>query len=97
MAISILDLLFPKRCVGCGKFGTYLCQKCFLKIEFVENPDCPICQRQAIGGKTHPKCFSRWGLDGLVVATRYRGPVKAAVRKLKYRWVSDLGETLAGF
>ena len=95
MAISILDLIFPKRCVGCGKFGTYLCKKCSLRIELVEMPVCPACQRQAIGGKTHPKCYTRYGLDGLAAATRYRGPVKAAIRKLKYRWVTDLGETLA--
>ena len=29
----IVDMLFPKTCVDCGKIGKYLCQKCGLKIE----------------------------------------------------------------
>ena len=26
--MSLLDILFPKKCVGCGKEGQYICQKC---------------------------------------------------------------------
>src|SRR3989338_11120239 len=94
MALSFLDLLFPKRCVSCGKFGNYICKDCFAKIEFIEKPVCPVCQRQAIGGKTHPGCQGRLRLDGLVVATRYSGPIKKAIAKVKYRWVSDIGKIL---
>ncbi|OGE13399.1 hypothetical protein A3G14_02940 [Candidatus Curtissbacteria bacterium RIFCSPLOWO2_12_FULL_38_9] len=92
---NFLDFIFPKKCVGCSKFGAYFCEDCFGKIEFVENPVCPVCQRQAVGGKTHPGCASRLGLDGLVVACRYRGPVKAAIAKVKYKWIYDIGEVLA--
>src|SRR3972149_2825968 len=94
MALSFLDLLFPKRCVSCGKFGAYICKSCFSKIEFIEKPVCPVCQRQAIGGKVHPGCQGRYRLDGLVVAARYRGPVKSAIAKVKYKWVYDIGKTL---
>src|SRR3989344_555457 len=94
MALSFLDLLFPKRCVSCGKFGAYICKSCFSKIEFIEKPVCPVCQRQAIGGKVHPGCQGRYRLDGLVGAARYRGPVKSAIAKVKYRWVYDIGKTL---
>ena len=79
MAFSLVDFIFPKKCVGCGKFGEYFCSKCFSKIEYVENPVCPVCQRQAVGGRTHPKCQTRYSLDGLVVACRYRNPVKVAI------------------
>jgi len=94
MDLSILDLLFPKRCVACGKFGAYICKHCFAKIEFIEKPVCPICQRQAVGGKVHPGCAGRYRLDGLVVVCRYSGPVKAAIQKVKYRWVRDIGKVL---
>ena len=30
---AIVAMVFPKICVGCGKIGKYLCQKCGLKIE----------------------------------------------------------------
>ena len=94
MGLNILDLLFPKRCVSCGAFGKYICNKCFLEIEFVEKPICPICQRQAIGGKIHPKCAGKFRLDGLVVACNYKGPIKFAVRKVKYKWVYDIEKVL---
>ncbi|OGD93881.1 hypothetical protein A2697_02355 [Candidatus Curtissbacteria bacterium RIFCSPHIGHO2_01_FULL_41_44] len=90
MVNLLFDFLFPKRCVSCGKFGAYICKGCFSKIEYIEKPVCSVCQRQAIGGKTHPGCRSRYGLDGLVVACRYRGPVKRAITKVKYKWIYDI-------
>lgn len=86
----ILDLLFPKKCVSCGKLGLYLCRNCFSKVEFVDFPVCPVCQRQAVEGKTHPGCIGKYKLDGLVVACRYRGAVKSAVVKVKYKWIYDI-------
>lgn len=92
--MNLLDLLFPKRCVSCGKFGSYICSACFLKIDFVQYPVCPVCERQAVGGKTHPGCKKRFGLDGLAVACKYRGTVRKAVQKIKYRFVFDIHKIL---
>lgn len=92
--MNFLDFLFPKRCVSCGKFGSYICRDCYSKIEFIEKPVCPICERQAIGGNTHPGCKKRGGLDGLVVASRYRGPIREAIKQLKYRFSYDLADLL---
>ncbi len=92
--MDFLDFIFPKTCVSCGRIGAYICKSCFSKIEFVENPVCPECQRQAIGGKTHSGCQKRYGLDGLIVATKYKGPVKAAIQKIKYRFAWDLHKIL---
>lgn len=89
-----LDFLFPKRCVGCGRVGSYVCKNCYAKIELIEKPVCPVCQRQALGGKTHPGCQTKYSLDGLVVAARYSGPVKKAIAKVKYRWAYDVGKIL---
>src|SRR3990167_2385318 len=94
MAISILDLLFPKRCVSCGAFGKYICNNCFSKIEFLEKAICPICQRQAISGKTHPRCAGKFHLDGLAVACKYKGTIKLAIKKVKYKWVYDIEKVL---
>ena len=90
----ILDLFFPKRCVSCGRLGGYLCADCYQKIEIVTYPVCPYCLRQAIGGRVHPRCKKAYGLDGLVIAARYKGPVKLLIRKLKYRWVSNIRDVL---
>lgn len=94
MSLSLLDLLFPKRCVSCGRFGAYICRDCFTKIEYIDKPVCPICQRQAVEGKTHPGCRNRYRLDGLVVICRYQGPIKEAIAKVKYKWVYDVEKVL---
>ncbi|KKR77953.1 MAG: Phosphoribosyltransferase [Candidatus Curtissbacteria bacterium GW2011_GWA1_40_9] len=92
LTMNFLDFLFPKKCVWCGDIGSYICESCQRKIVFVENPVCPVCQRQAVGGKTHPRCMTKYGLDGLVVAFRYVGPVKMGIKKIKYKWVWDIAE-----
>lgn len=93
--MNILDFLFPRRCVSCGSFGVFFCQKCLVKVKFIELPICPVCERPAIGGATHPGCQTRYSLDGLISACVYDGPIKAAVKRLKYKpWVTDLGEIL---
>lgn len=93
-AFSFLDLIFPKKCLGCGKLGSYICGNCIKEIEIVEHPICPECERQAIGGKTHPGCLKRFGLDGLVVACRYKGVVRAAIKEIKYKWSYDVSRVL---
>lgn len=95
--MSLIDIIFPKKCLGCGRFGGYVCADCFANVEFVEAPICPICERQAVGGKTHPGCQRMWGLDGLVVACKYKGVVRSAIQKVKYRWSFDIAEILVDF
>ena len=92
--MNLLDFIFPKRCVSCSQVGAYICRGCFSKIEFVDAPVCPACQRQAIGGRVHPGCAKRYGLDGLVVACGYRDPIKVAIKKVKYKWVYDIESIL---
>lgn len=92
----LFDFLFPRRCVFCGKLGSYLCPFCLKKIEFLQTSVCPVCERPAIDGKTHPGCQTRYSLDGLISACLYDGPIKVAIKRLKYKpWISDLGEILA--
>lgn len=92
--MNLLDLFFPKRCVGCKKVGRYLCASCFSFIRYLEYQFCPVCLRPAIGGATHPWCKTPQGLDGMIAATEFKGVIRAAVHELKYRYVSDLTETV---
>lgn len=90
----LLNLLFPRRCLGCGKLGKYFCRQCRIKIQPCEGQICPICERPAIGGATHPRCQTRYALDGLTSFWPYQGLVKKAIKELKYRLVSDLASEL---
>lgn len=95
MSLSFLfDLIFPKRCVSCSKFGEYFCKKCLGEIRFVENQVCPGCQKPSISGATHYRCQTKLSLNGLISAVHYSGPARAAVHKLKYRWVFDVAKDL---
>lgn len=96
--MGILDFLFPKRCVGCGRVGSYFCESCRAKIRYVAVNEsiCPMCERPAIDGVTHPGCRTRYGLDGLTSFFRYDGPVRKAVKVLKYRLVSDVSAEFVG-
>ncbi len=90
--MHILDLLFPKRCIGCGKVGKYFCVRCRLKIRSIDQGEtiCPVCEKPAIDGITHPHCKTRYSLDGLTSFFHYKGVVQKAVKAIKYRFVSDL-------
>ena len=90
--VNILDFFFPKRCVGCGKIGKYFCIFCTAKIRYIQANEyiCPMCGRLALDGATHPGCRTRYGLDGLTSFFHYDGPVRKAVKALKYRRISDL-------
>ena len=95
MAFSFLDILFPKKCVSCGNLGSYICKNCFSKVEFVDMQICPVCRTLSESGKTHKECFEDLRLDGLFVACKYRGPLKKAIVKIKYKFIYDIEKILA--
>lgn len=88
-----LDLLFPKRCVGCKRFDTYFCKECVTNI-LQTDLVCPQCEKLAVGGQTHPVCRRRFGLDGLWSLGIYQGSLREAIKQLKYGKVSGLAEVL---
>ncbi len=61
-----------------------------IRIIRVNEAICPVCEKPAVGGATHPKCQTRYTLDGLTSFFRYDGPVRKAVKAIKYRFVSDM-------
>ncbi|MBI2039665.1 ComF family protein [Candidatus Microgenomates bacterium] len=89
----ILDILFPKKCVGCGKEGSYFCQNCIRDIKQTDLV-CPRCERLAVGGQTHPVCRRKYGLDGLWSLGIYQDSLRSAIQQLKYKGIKDLAEIL---
>lgn len=87
--MSLLDFIFPKRCVVCGEYGTYLCKKDKTEIKWAET-FCPVCLKPSISGTTHPKCKKKLSLDGLICLFDYTRPIKQLTHQLKYRFVKDL-------
>jgi competence protein ComFC len=95
MIPALLDLFFPKRCIGCKKFGTLLCDICFAKISYDTPLFCPECNRRSIDGATHPKCKNRYSLDGVSSGVAYQGIVRKLVYQFKYApYLSSLEEIM---
>lgn len=95
MTQFLLDLLFPKRCVSCRKFGFYICPSCQKKIKYLTLNICPVCEKASLHGTVHPVCQTRYSLDGLFSACLYEGVIKKAIHYFKYRpYLSDLATEL---
>lgn len=88
--MGILDIIFPKRCLGCGRIGSYFCKSCVKKINFIESGICPMCGRSAFDGAIHPGCRTTYMIDGLTSFFQYDGTIQKAIKALKYRFVFDL-------
>ncbi|MBU4099496.1 hypothetical protein KJ980_07655 [Patescibacteria group bacterium] len=96
--MSILDLIYPKRCVGCGAYGSYLCAGCFSFISFADQGFCVACQKAAIGGFTHPACKTSFEIDGVFASVAYKGVVKRLVYQFKYNpHLLDVKQLLVDF
>lgn len=97
----ILDILFPIRCLKCGREfenlepkERWICKECLEKIEMREEQVCPVCERSSEGGKTHYKCKKETSLDGLWVATEYK-IVSSAIHKFKFNFIKDISFSLS--
>lgn len=92
--MNVLDLIFPKICLGCGKVGKYICENCLSKAKILK-PACPYCEKASIDGFTHVKCRKKYGLSGLTSIWDYEGVIKKALLALKYKYSTEAGRELA--
>lgn len=77
----ILDLIFPKFCIGCGKFDTYICENCYETINFY-----PLTIQ--LEAETP-------ALEKIFVMAEYEGVIKKLITSLKYKSIKGVGQTLA--
>ncbi len=87
--MNVLDILFPKNCLGCGKSGGYICGMCITKVPFATTC-CPVCTRFSFYGKTHSACKSDLSLDGVVSLWEHKGLIKNAISQVKYKFAYDV-------
>lgn len=68
IAESLLYIIFPEKCLLCGKTGKHLCSECRAKIKYPASAEMPPCE----------------GADILVSCSLYEGIIKKLIRKLKF-------------
>ena len=81
---GLIELIFPKKCINCKKFGEFICADCFARISYNSTYQCSVCFRPAINGMTHPVCSKTKGLDGVIPVVVYNGIVKKLIYQFKY-------------
>ena len=93
----ILDLFFPKYCLGCGSEGKYLCEDCLSTVDILAYQFCPGCQKRVEDGKVCPSCKKYLKLNGLYFASPYQNRlVKQMINKFKYEpFAKELKEALS--
>ncbi|MBT9160725.1 MAG: hypothetical protein DDT26_02021 [Dehalococcoidia bacterium] len=92
----LLDLIFPRRCIGCGAEGELLCLSCLNLFPRLTPPYCQCCAVPFSGGRLCPNCLkSPPAIDGIRSVFLHRGLARDAVRHLKYRNLKALARSLA--
>lgn len=97
----LLDLLFPKFCLGCGQEGEFFCLNCSARLRFIP-PACFVCQKLApaekkiTSGRTCDSCRGKSFIYAYFSPFRYSDePTRSLVHALKYQRIAALHQTLA--
>ena len=99
---SFLDLLFPLRCLGCGREGSLICSSCCQSLPRIKQPFCQRCGTPLSEGNLCPTCISHpLTIDGIRSVFLFGGTIRLAIHQLKYRHIkamaAPLGELLADY
>jgi competence protein ComFC len=91
-----VDSFFPRRCVGCGKVGGFLCPECLGRLPRLIPPFCPRCGRPQASGIVCPSCWQRpTEIDGIRSPFRFDEVIRKAIHELKYRNLKAISPCLA--
>ena len=94
--MGILDFVFPKNCLVCGKEGRYICEECIKKVPRAREI-CPYCHHYSINGRTHFNCIRKLGLDGLTSIWEHEGIIRKAILALKYKYATEIGKEISEY
>ncbi len=92
----VRELLYPERCVVCGRFGDVLCVGCRegLAVEQAQ-ARCPNCSARWNGAGNCPRCFAWDALDGATAPHEMSGAPRRIIHSLKYGYVERLATVIA--
>ena len=94
MLKSIIDLLFPKYCLLCGKQGSSICDYCKRKL-IPSLPECYKCRRLSPVYKTHTKCKDLSSLDSVFWGWQYDKDSSNLIKSFKYKGAFTLSKEIS--
>lgn len=90
----ILSILYPVFCLGCGKYGDIVCEKCLLNERNIRNVICTRCATILEYENQKHKCRCIEYLDEVYSVYVFEGIVKSIIKKCKYKgeysWLKHL-------
>lgn len=86
----LIDLLFPKFCLGCGYAGVYICKSCQNKLKPIEIDVCLSCKKPSLYGLTHQNCIKKYNVDGFLSLYYYNPILKNIIKNIKYRLATEV-------
>ena len=95
---ATLDLLFPRRCVGCEEEGSFLCERCQETLPRLTAPFCRLCAQPLPSSDLCSRCRETPlpGLEGIRVPYLMGGVARDCVHRLKYQDFRALAQVLGG-
>ena len=98
---SILDVLYPLECVGCGGTGKVICDRCAADLPVLRPPFCRVCSVPGDFARCQACADSARAFDGIRAPFRYAGTIRQAILALKYGGIRaaapQLGDLLANY
>lgn len=94
IGVAVADLVFPPRCVGCQRLGTWLCTGCMAEFEVIRPPICPRCGLPSDAHGMDGPCNIPSPLDGLRACAFHGGLLREAIHDFKYRDLTALAVPL---
>lgn len=93
VATALLDVVVPRRCGMCGRFDTFLCERCIAALPAAEPPRCPTCWTALGSRRACRSCAAVLvhSLAGVRSPYRLEDDARRLVHALKYDGLTALG------
>jgi ComF family protein len=93
---NLLDIIFPCFCLNCQKEGTYLCRRCFQKIQINNQSNCYVCGKLTKESQTCSACLSKTHINRMFIAGKWEDQLlRQIIYEYKYRFIKEIHKELA--
>ena len=92
----LLEAIFPRRCLNCGRWGAWCCQVCLASLVYPRQLHCPDCGEVTSLGEFCLDCAAGHSLNGVWSAQPYGNPaVRSLIKAFKFDGVREVAPILA--